>query len=157
MKNLEDKTSEELIKELQTLEIKYSTLAKLYSTGIDNFDELNDLLKNANEEKSCQEIELDDARKKIALQNKEKKLSAEATNELEAFSYSVSHDLRAPLRHISGFVDLLLSRYYDEMPDKAKHYLQNIAQSTQQMDTLINELLEFSRTGRKKCSRPMLI
>ena len=74
----------------------------------------------------------------------------EASRELEAFSYSVSHDLRAPLRHINGYVHLLLNRYYDQLPDKAKHYLNSIADSTKHMDELINNLLEFSRTGRKE-------
>ena len=49
--------------------------------------------------------------------------------EMEPFSYSVSHDLRAPLRHIRGYVDLLTNRFYDSLPDKARHYLDNIAYS----------------------------
>ncbi|MBI9059096.1 MAG: PAS domain S-box protein [Labilibaculum sp.] len=70
--------------------------------------------------------------------------------ELEAFTYSVSHDLRAPLRHISGYVDLMNKKFKDELPDKAEHYLNTIQDSAQTLGTLIDELLQFSRTGRQE-------
>jgi PAS domain S-box-containing protein len=70
-----------------------------------------------------------------------------ANKELEAFSYSVSHDLRAPVRHIDGFVKLL-EREHPPASDKATHYLRTIAASSQRMASLIDDLLALSRTGR---------
>jgi PAS domain S-box-containing protein len=70
-----------------------------------------------------------------------------ANKELEAFSYSVSHDLRAPVRHIDGFVKLL-EREQPPATDRAAHYLRTIAASSHRMAALIDDLLALSRTGR---------
>jgi PAS domain S-box-containing protein len=73
---------------------------------------------------------------------------SEVNRELEAFSYSVSHDLRAPLRHIAGFSEKL-DRHLDQaVDDKARHYLDVIGSSARRMAGLIDDLLVYSRLGR---------
>jgi light-regulated signal transduction histidine kinase (bacteriophytochrome) len=80
--------------------------------------------------------------------------AAEASNrELEAFSYSVSHDLRAPLRHLDGFLTLLFKRSYALLDEPAKHYVDATREASQRLGRLIDELLQFSRLGRREIHR----
>jgi PAS domain S-box-containing protein len=72
-----------------------------------------------------------------------------ANHELEAFAYSVSHDLRAPLRAMDGFARTLMEFYPDALPERGQHFLDRIQQNAQKMGRLIDDLLMFSRLGRK--------
>jgi signal transduction histidine kinase len=98
--------------------------------------------KQAEEEVRRQKAELE---KQVAERTE---ALAVATKELENFSYSVSHDLRAPLRHINGFVEIFLATKAAALDEESRRYLETIAASAKLMGRLLDDLLTFSRTAR---------
>lgn len=97
--------------------------------------------------------ELMNAQRKLAKQNQEilqlNKQLSDSNKELEHFSYSVSHDLKEPLRMVKSFMNRLEDKYGDSLDDKAKQYIHYAVDGAERMDQLINDLLEYSRIGRK--------
>jgi PAS domain S-box-containing protein len=77
---------------------------------------------------------------------------AASVKELEAFTYSVSHDLRAPLRHISGFSKILSEEFGSSLPPAAQHHVQRIQEGTRRMGLLIDDLLNLARVSRRDLS-----
>jgi PAS domain S-box-containing protein len=73
--------------------------------------------------------------------------------ELESFNYSISHDLRAPLRHIDGFSKILLAQHGAQVPDSAKAYMERICEGARRMSRMVDELLDLSRTSRREMAR----
>lgn len=74
---------------------------------------------------------------------------AEANRDMESFSYSVSHDLRAPLRAVSGFAQIVARRHGNDLNEQGRHYLSNIIFAAERMNCLIDDLLMYSRLGRQ--------
>jgi PAS domain S-box-containing protein len=85
------------------------------------------------------------------LQDANKEL--QATKELQAFTYSVSHDLRAPLRHVMGYADLLRQDAGTSLSEKCLQHLKTISQAAERMGNLIDDLLAFSRVGRAELQK----
>lgn len=101
-------------------------------------------------EKHQQEISLLNLNRDLA---KNVKALEFANKELEAFSYSVSHDLRAPLRAVNGYARILSEDYSDKLDETGRRTIQNICTNATRMGTLIDDLLEFSRLGRKELQK----
>lgn len=108
--------------------------AALYSADL--FEKIR---QNANE----LEKRVDERTKELKSKNKE----------LETFTYTVSHDLKAPLRGISGYATLLMEDYANLLDDEAKRYLDNLVHSTERMSQLIEDLLAYSRVERREIKK----
>jgi light-regulated signal transduction histidine kinase (bacteriophytochrome) len=76
--------------------------------------------------------------------------------ELEAFAYSISHDLRAPLRHMAGYTELLQKKVSSVVDEKSNRYMAMILESTKRMGNLIDDLLAFSRIGRAETQKTLV-
>lgn len=99
-------------------------------------------------------LQVSNAQHSLELQVKARTEELEAANkELEAFSYSVSHDLRAPLRAVSGYTAMLLEDYGDGFDDEAKRIAGNILSNVKMMGRLIDDLIAFSRLGKREVTR----
>jgi light-regulated signal transduction histidine kinase (bacteriophytochrome) len=116
-------------------------------------DAFNDMLVQIQE----QTLALNGFNYKLEQKVKERTVQLEALNkELEAFSYSISHDLRAPLRGIVGFVTILEEDYSSRLDDEAKRITGVIRSNTLKMGRLIDDLLTFARMGRKDIEKTVI-
>ena len=131
---------------------------------IERYDELGELGQSFNSmaaqlETSFSEmqnlnIELKQLNQSLEQRVTERTAELKAANlELEAFSYSASHDLRSPLRSINGFSQILLNRYGDKLDNSGKDYLQRLCKNATRMGQIIDDLLAFSRVTRSEINR----
>lgn len=123
---------------------EFVVLTDAFNHMLDRIHQGDSALRDSQQQLRCFNSELEQR-----VQERTRKLK-EANKELEAFSYSVSHDLRAPLRAIDGFSRLLLEDHADKLDDDGKRVLDVIRSNTQNMGRLIDDLLAFSRLSRKQ-------
>lgn len=130
---------------------------KTYSVRVPptrNHDELSMLIDTFNT--MLQQIEVGDTALREAQESLEQRVRVRteqlraANTDLEAFSYSVSHDLRAPVRHIAAFSRLLAEECGSTMDDNSRHYLDRIREAAKNMDELVEGLLKLGRIGRRE-------
>jgi PAS domain S-box-containing protein len=108
----------------------------------------NDITERKRREQEIENLNLELAKRSTALESINK--------ELEAFAYSISHDLRAPLRHMAGFTELLQKKISSVVDEKSKHYILMMLDSAKRMGNLIDDLLAFSRIGRAETQRTLV-
>lgn len=120
--------------------------ARVFVTAQGEFQHISWTLFDITEKKRI-ELELKKANQQLKMDEEELRA---VNKELESFSYSVSHDLRAPIRHILGFMELLTRHAEKTLDTKARRYITVISDSAKKMSALIDDLLQYSRTGRVK-------
>ena len=122
----------------------------------DSFNEMVLMLANREKERNIAENRLRESQKEIQAINQELEQRVNqrtaqllaSNKELEAFSYSVAHDLRAPLRAIDGFCQILIEEQFGNLNDQGKDYLQRVRNAAQNMSQLIDDLLKLSHISR---------
>jgi PAS domain S-box-containing protein len=108
----------------------------------------NDITERKRREQEIQSLNQELAKRSTEL---------EAINkELEAFAYSISHDLRAPLRHMAGYTELLQKKASSALDEKSNHYIMMMLESAKRMGNLIDDLLAFSRIGRAETQKTLV-
>jgi len=129
---------EEVQRHAEELEQRVAERTAELQTQLENIEQLNNALENMLEDLQQANRRTEETARQLA-----------ATNaELESFAYSVSHDLRAPLRAMQGFSEALLEDYGTRLDDTGRDYAGRIVNAAQRMDTLIEDLLDYSRLSR---------
>jgi signal transduction histidine kinase len=130
----------------------YSVRAR--KLGHDELGSLTDAFNHMLEEIQDQHRTLNRFNQTLEQKVQERTSELESLNrELESFSYSISHDLRAPLRAINGYMNIFAEDYSDKVDDEGRRLMQIVLKNSQKMGVLIDDLLSFSKLGRKELSK----
>ncbi|MGN6646829.1 MAG: ATP-binding protein [Cytophaga sp.] len=125
--------------------------------GSDELGSLTDAFNDMLTQIQMQNQTLNEFNQKLEQKVAERTTELESVNkELESFSYSVSHDLRAPLRFIHGYTNILEEEYKDKFDDEGRTLIQRIVNNTKKMGQLIDDLLSFSQLGRKEIRKRLV-
>jgi len=128
---------------VHSMAVQQSRIARIVNERTSELIIANAALKKENKERRSAER---------STQRKSSELEG-LNHELESFSYSISHDLRAPLRAIIGFTGFVLRKYRDQLPEDAVHHLEQVMKGGDQMNELIEGLLQFSRIQRAELKK----
>ena len=135
--------SRETVKHLMNFLVKFTTY-------VSRIGVLNLQLKKEIHDRQKADDKIRELNRNLELRVNKRTTELEETNkELEDFVYSISHDLRAPLRSISGFAEIIDRRHKTALNEEGQHYLENVVKASKQMGELIDDLLKFFQLGRK--------
>jgi len=133
--------------------IPYFILFALFAWLVSSFSSVRRRVEGELTERKRREQEIENLNLELAKHS----TALEAINkELEAFAYSISHDLRAPLRHMAGYTELLQKKASSALDEKCNHYIKMMLESAKRMGNLIDDLLAFSRIGRAETQKTLV-